>query len=137
MINSSLEFKVQYSDTDSYKVAWHGSYLRWMEAGRVDWLYLNGVDIKELDEKFNIVMPVIELDIKYKHSARLLEDIIVNTKVLEITNLYIVFEQTIIHKNTNTLLTTATVKGLCVKDGKALRHLKDILEYDKEKLCTL
>ena len=100
MKNSSLEFKVQYSDTDSYKVAWHGSYLRWMEAGRVDWLYLNGVDIKELDEKYNIVMPVVELNIKYKQSARLLEDIVVNTKVIEITNLYIVFEQEIINKKT-------------------------------------
>ena len=49
MTKSSLEFKVQYSDTDSYKVAWHGRYLRWMEAGRVDWLYLIGVDIKKWD----------------------------------------------------------------------------------------
>lgn len=130
MKNSSLEFKVQYSDTDSYKVAWHGSYLRWMEAGRVDWLYLNGVDIKELDEKYNIVMPVVELNIKYKQSARLLEDIVVNTKVIEITNLYIVFEQEIINKKTGVILTTATVKGLCVKEGKVLRNIKTILSEE-------
>ncbi len=130
MKNSSLEFKVQYSDTDSYKVAWHGSYLRWMEAGRVDWLYLNGVDIKELDEKYNIVMPVVELNIKYKQSARLLEDIVVNTKVIEITNLYIVFEQEIINKKTGIILTAATVKGLCVKEGKVLRNIKTILSEE-------
>lgn len=130
MKNSSLEFKVQYSDTDSYKVAWHGSYLRWMEAGRVDWLYLNGVDIKELDEKYNIVMPVVELNIKYKQSARLLEDIVVNTKVIEITNLYIVFEQEIINKKTGVILAAATVKGLCVKEGKVLRNIKTILSEE-------
>ena len=130
MKNSSLEFKVQYSDTDSYKVAWHGSYLRWMEAGRVDWLYLNAVDIKELDEKYNIVMPVVELNIKYKQSARLLEDIVVNTKVIEITNLYIVFEQEIINKKTGVILTAATVKGLCVKEGKVLRNIKTILSEE-------
>lgn len=130
MKNSSLEFKVQYSDTDSYKVAWHGSYLRWMEAGRVDWLYLNGVDIKELDEKYNIVMPVVELNIKYKQSARLLEDIVVNTKVIEIANLYIVFEQEIINKKTGIILTAATVKGLCVKEGKVLRNIKTILSEE-------
>lgn len=130
MKNSSLEFKVQYSDTDSYKVAWHGSYLRWMEAGRVDWLYLNGVDIKELDEKYNIVMPVVELNIKYKQSARLLEDIVVNTKVIEITNLYIVFEQEIINKKTGVILTAATVKGLCVKERKVLRNIKTILSEE-------
>ena len=130
MKNSSLEFKVQYSDTDSYKVAWHGSYLRWMEAGRVEWLYLNEVDIKELDEKYNIVMPVVELNIKYKQSARLLEDIVVNTKVIEITNLYIVFEQEIINKKTGVILTAATVKGLCVKEGKVLRNIKTILSEE-------
>ena len=130
MKNSSLEFKVQYSDPDSYKVAWHGSYLRWMEAGRVDWLYLNGVDIKELDEKYNIVMPVVELNIKYKQSARLLEDIVVNTNVIEITNLYIVFEQEIINKKTGIILTAATVKGLCVKEGKVLRNIKTILSEE-------
>ena len=130
MKNSSLEFKVQYSDTDSYKVAWHGSYLRWMEAGRVDWPYLKGVDIKELDEKYNIVMPVVELNIKYKQSARLLEDIVVNTKVIEITNLYIVLEQEIINKKTGVILTAATVKGLCVKEGKVLRNIKTILSEE-------
>ena len=30
-----LNFKVQYADTDAYGVVWHGSYLRWMEEGRV------------------------------------------------------------------------------------------------------
>lgn len=127
MNKSELEFKVQYSDTDSYKVAWHGSYLRWMEAGRVDWLYLNGIDIKKLDEEEGIVMPVVELDIKYKQSAKLLEDIVVQTNVTEITNLYIIFEQTILNKKTKTVLTKALVKGLAVRNGKVLRNLKTIL----------
>jgi len=129
MINntSELDFKVQYSDTDSYKVAWHGSYLRWMEAGRVDWLYLNGVDIKALDENEGIVMPVVELDIKYKQSAKLLEDITLKTSVVEVTNVYIIFEQIITNKKTGALLTSAKVKGVAVSNGRILRNLKTIL----------
>ena len=130
MTKSSLEFKVQYSDTDSYKVAWHGSYLRWMEAGRVDWLYLIGVDIKKLDEDFNTVMPVVDLQIKYHRSAKLLEDVIVETTVDEITNLYIIFDQKIINKKTNEILTTAKVKGVAVKEGKLLRNLKTLLNKE-------
>lgn len=130
MTKSSLEFKVQYSDTDSYKVAWHGSYLRWMEAGRVDWLYLIGVDIKKLDEDFNTVMPVVDLQIKYHRSAKLLEDIIVETTVDEITNLYIIFDQKVINKKTNEILTTAKVKGVAVKEGKLLRNLKTLLNKE-------
>ncbi len=130
MTKSSLEFKVQYSDTDSYKVAWHGSYLRWMEAGRVDWLYLEGVDIKKLDEEFNTVMPVVDLQIKYHRSAKLLEDVIVETTVDEITNLYIIFDQKVINKKTNEILTTAKVKGVAVKEGKLLRNLKTLLNKE-------
>ncbi len=130
MTKSSLEFKVQYSDTDSYKVAWHGSYLRWMEAGRVDWLYLIGVDIKKLDEDFNTVMPVVDLQIKYLKSAKLLEDVIVETTVDEITNLYIIFDQKVINKKTNEILTRAKVKGVAVKEGKLLRNLKTLLNKE-------
>ncbi len=130
MIQSNLNFKVQYADTDSYKVAWHGSYLRWMEAGRVDWLYLNGVNIKKLDENSGIVMPVVELEIKYKQSAKLLEDIVVKTEVVEITNLYIVFNQTVINRETQKILTTARVKGVALKGGRPLRNLKEILNKE-------
>lgn len=130
MTKSSLEFKVQYSDTDSYKVAWHGSYLRWMEAGRVDWLYLIGVDIKKLDEDFNTVMPVVDLQIKYHRSAKLLEDVIVETTADEITNLYIIFDQKVINKKTNEILTRAKVKGVAVKEGKLLRNLKTLLNKE-------
>ena len=126
-MNSTLKFKVNYADTDAYKVAWHGSYLRWMEAGRVDWLYLNGVDIKKLEEDFGIVLPVVEVNIKYKQSAKLLDDIIVETKALEVTNVYVLFEQ-IIKSPEGLVYTTATVKGLGVKDGKIIRNLKEILK---------
>ncbi|MCD8024083.1 MAG: acyl-CoA thioesterase [Candidatus Gastranaerophilales bacterium] len=130
MNDSSIKFKVQYSDTDAYKVAWHGAYLRWMEAGRVDWLYLNGTDIKKLDEKMNIVMPVVEINIKYKKSARLFDDVIVKTKTTEITNLYIVFEQTI-EDITGNIYTTALVKGVAVQNGRIMRNLKTILDGEK------
>ena len=30
-----LEEKVYYADTDAYGVVWHGTYLRWMEKGKL------------------------------------------------------------------------------------------------------
>lgn len=126
MIESKLNFKVQYGDTDAYKVAWHGSYLRWMEAGRVDLLALNGIDIKKLDEEQGTVMPVVEINIKYKRSATLLEDVIVNTKITEIKNPYVVFEQIITNKE-GEVFTEATVKGVAVCKGKLVRDVKSII----------
>ncbi len=127
MKESNLEFKVQYYDTDAYKVAWHGSYMRWMEAGRVDWLYLNGVDIKELDEKEGIILPVVEINIKYKSSAKLLDDVVVRTKVIEKNNIHIIFEQTVQNKNSGQIYTVANVKGVGIKNDKIIRNLDTIL----------
>ena len=31
------EFRVYYADTDAYGVVWHGTYLRWLEAGRIEY----------------------------------------------------------------------------------------------------
>ena len=33
----TFEQKVFFADTDAYSVVWHGTYLRWMEAGRIMW----------------------------------------------------------------------------------------------------
>ena len=77
----NLEYKVQYADTDAYGVVWHGTYLRWMEAGRVEWLFSKGVRIDELARDFGIVMPVVDINIKYKFPAKLLNNVIVSTTV--------------------------------------------------------
>ncbi len=127
MKDSTLNFKVQYADTDAYGVAWHGSYLRWMEAGRIDVLYKNNIDIKKLDEENGIKMPVIELNVKYKKSAKLMDDVVVKTKVLEKTSFYVVFEQIVQSVGGETFI-EGTVKGVCVKNGKILRSLEEIFK---------
>ena len=40
-----FEQRVFYADTDSYGIVWHGSYLRWMEMGRVYWTEMQGMNL--------------------------------------------------------------------------------------------
>lgn len=135
-MQSKLEYKVHYADTDAYGVVWHGTYLRWMEAGRVELLLNNGIHIDELSKNEGIVMPVVEVDIKYKHSAKLMDDIIVETNIKEITNVYVIFNQTVKTVKTNTICTTAEVKAVAVnKDGKIMRNIKELIGY-KDKVLT-
>ena len=75
-----FETKVYYSDTDSYGVVWHGSYLRWLEMGRVALCEDFGYKMSELDKQ-NIVLPVTEININYKSSAKFEDEIIVETTV--------------------------------------------------------
>ena len=70
-----FEQKVFYSDTDAYGVVWHGSYLRWLEMGRVGVCEMLGHNLIDLKEK-DIVLPVVNLNVKYKMSAKL-NDVVV------------------------------------------------------------
>ena len=133
-----FEEKVYYSDTDAYGVVWHGSYLRWMEKGRVlfcDELGLNLVDLANND----IVLPVTGINIKYKSSAKLNDEIVVATKVSKITPLSVQFTQTISNKNTGKTFTTAEVDVVAVSEtGRLYRRLPDALKnvFTEDIICN-
>ncbi len=110
-------FKAYYSDTDAYGVVWHGSYLRWLEAGRMEYLWEQGICIDEIYERENIVMPVIELDIKYKSSAKNGDEVAVVTSVCELKPHYVIFSQTIKDKNSDKIFVTAKVKCVGVYEN--------------------
>ncbi len=124
-MQSLLEFKVQYFDTDAYGVVWHGSYLRWMEIGRVDLLEKYGLQIEKLQNEKNVVMPVIELDIKYKHGAKLMDEVVLLTKIIEKTRTSVTFLQEISLKNSGKICTSATVKATALKDGRVQRNVDE------------
>ena len=89
-----LEHKVYYSDTDAYGVVWHGSYLRWMEMGRVELCEQAGLNLINL-EKMDIAMPVTNMNVRYKASARLDDDIIIETWIEKFNSLSVTFGQLI------------------------------------------
>lgn len=130
-MQNTLDFKVQYCDTDAYGVVWHGSYLRWMEAGRVELLFDYGVEIHKLQQEQDIVMPVVELDIKYKNSAKLMDEITLVTKIEELSKTSVTFLQEIFLKENGKLCTSARVKAVSLKSGKIMRTVD---EFFKEKV---
>ena len=69
------EIRVLYSDTDSYGVVWHGAYTKWFEAARVGLVEELGLELESL-EKNNILFPVVEMNIRYKSSAKMNERIV-------------------------------------------------------------
>ena len=124
----NLEYKVQYADTDAYGVVWHGTYLRWMEAGRVEWLFSKGVRIDELARDFGIVMPVVDINIKYKFPAKLLNNVIVSTTVKEFSAVSITFSQIVKIKETGKICTIAEVRATAIdKNGRVIRDLAGLL----------
>ena len=108
-----MESQVMYADTDSYKVVWHGNYLRWFEAGRYGFCRSIGVDLDEL-EKNGICFPVIDIHIQYKAPAKIFEEIIIETEISELKSRTIIFRQVIKNKKSGAILITADVTVVAV-----------------------
>lgn len=119
--------RVFYSDTDAYGVAWHGAYLRWLEMGRVylcEMMGHNLIDLKEQD----IVLPVVNLNVRYKCSAKLNDDMIIETSVSKYNTISVTFTQTIKDAQSGKLFAQADVDVVAVdNNGKLYRKMPDIL----------
>ena len=123
----TFEQKVFFADTDAYGVVWHGTYLRWMEAGRIMWCDENCDTLTALKEQ-DIVLPVVNINIRYKSSAKLDDTVIIETSIEKFSPLSATFRQEIKSKETGKIYTTATVDVVAVhNDGKLYRKMPDIL----------
>ncbi len=132
----TFEQKVYYSDTDAYGVVWHGSYLRWLEMGRVELCEMLGHNLLELEAN-DIVMPVTNMNIRYKASGKLNDVVIVETWIKKLTPVTVVFEQTIKNKESGKLFIQAEFEVVAIhNDGKMYRRLPDILKNSFEKVLS-
>ena len=123
------EIRVYYADTDAYGVVWHGAYLRWLEAGRIEYTdKVMGLDLKKMQED-GCVLPVVELNVKYKLSAKLDDNLILETTVDELRPSAIVFKQTLKNKETGAINIIGTVTCVAVdtKTNKMFRRLPDYI----------
>lgn len=128
-----FEQTVYYGDTDAYGVAWHGSYLRWMEQARVEFCRNIGIELVEMRRK-DVAIPVTNLNIRYKASALLDERIVVETEITKMTPIVVQFTQTIKNKETDKVYTIGIVEVVAVNnEGKIYRRIPEILKNPCEK----
>ena len=136
----TFEVKVYFSDTDNYGVVWHGAYLRWMEMGRVEFCKdMTGMTLKELEAQ-DILLPVSNINIKYKASAKLEDVLIVETEVADYRGLTATFRQTIKSKDTGKVFIVADVVIVAVhSDAKLYRTMPEPLAstFEKEVKCPV
>ena len=134
----TFETKVYFSDTDNYGVVWHGAYLRWLEMGRVEFCkQMTGLTLKEL-ENMDILLPVSNINIKYKSSAKLEDTVIIETEVSQYNGFTATFEQIVKSKETDKILVSADVIIVAVhSDTKLYRRMPEPLAstFEKEIKC--
>lgn len=70
--------KVRFNEVDAYRIAWHGHYVAWMEAGRNDLAGRFGLDAAQIADS-GYLAPVVVLELKFIRPARFGEELRVRT----------------------------------------------------------
>jgi acyl-CoA thioester hydrolase len=76
--------RVYYEDTDLSGVVYHANYLRWFERARSDMLRLLGIDQRAAADAGEGVYTVADLSLRYLAPARLDDEVIIESRAVEI-----------------------------------------------------
>lgn len=82
MLTGRTEIRVRYAETDMMSIAYHGSYLPWLEIGRTELLRANGFPYADL-ERAGYRLPVLEIGLSYKRPARYDDVVTIETTLRE------------------------------------------------------
>ncbi len=129
--------RVQPHHTDYSGAVWHGTYLTWMEAARVECLRSLGINFADL-VKLGCDLPVVELSVRYHRAVRLGELVVVKTRMDEMTGVRVNWDYRLESTDTQILYLTAKVILVAIdrEKGKILRQLPPTVKDALGKLAT-
>ena len=111
-----MEKRIYYHDTDAGGVVYYGRYLNYLEEARTEFLEDRGLSVVEFQKKGNLYA-VRKCNILYKSPARYAETLICNATLKKITAAQLIFDQTIIEKQTKRVIVEAEVTLVCLDSG--------------------
>lgn len=107
-----MQKTIFYHDTDCGNVVYYANYLKYFEEARTLFMAEKGFSIPVLMER-GLYFVVARQEVEYKFSVRYGDVIDVSTKVLEISDIKIVFENIITNQN-GRLCTKGKTTLVCV-----------------------
>ena len=125
-VDSWFEYpiRVQPHHTDYAGIAWHGSYIEWMEEARVECLRSIGINFAGL-VALGCDLPVVDLSVRYHRQLRLGMAGIVRTRMAEISGVRLNWDYQVQSPDGQELYVTARVTLVAVdrEKGKIMRQL--------------
>lgn len=118
--------QVRFNEVDSYRVAWHGHYVAWMEVGRNDLAGRFGMDAAQLTE-LGFLGPVVSLEVKYLQPARFKDELLIRTSLRPSETATLVFLHEIVAADGRRLASGVTTHALTDLNGVMQFKLPAIL----------
>jgi acyl-CoA thioester hydrolase len=113
--------RVYFEDTDVAGIVYYANYLKFMERARSDMLRAVGVDQRGAIEAGEGVYAVAEAHVKYRRPAKLGDDLLVLSEVLEVRAASCVIQQRVMRGDEELAVGTITAAFLS-NDGRPKRQ---------------
>jgi len=84
LFTSETQLRVRYAETDQMNYVYYGNYPQYFEVGRVEAIRQLGYTYKTM-EAMGVIMPVVELHIKYLRPAHYDDLLTIRTSLRELT----------------------------------------------------
>ena len=82
---SEARIKVRYAETDQMGVAYYANYLVWFEVGRSQYCNDCGFSYRDMERETGLFLIVAEARCRYVTPARYEDELIVRTRITELT----------------------------------------------------
>lgn len=122
MLSSTISLRVRYGETDQMGIVYHGNYPSYFEVARIEFFREIGLPYKELETK-GIILPVVDLGVKFIKSAYYDDELFIKATVTEIpTGVRLHFNYEI--RNQHQELLTTGFTTLAFVDQKTRRPVR-------------
>jgi len=123
----ATQLRVIYGDTDQMGVVYYANYLRFFEAGRNEFLRAKGLTYREFEREARLMLPVVEVNVRYRAPARYDDLLTVETSLPEAGRASARFEYRIVRDGD--LIATGSTLHACTELGGGVRRFPpDLLE---------
>lgn len=94
----STSFPVRYYETDQMGVVHHSNYIRFFENARSEMMVQLGCPIEEFEKKYGVLIPIISVECRYRHPARMGDVLTATASVVRAPMAKMEVEQTVVNQ---------------------------------------
>lgn len=121
---TSIEHRVNYSETDQMGVVYHANYLVWLDMARTEHLRCTGVTYREMEQE-GVFLAVTEARIRYRRPARYDDLLRIRCWIRALASRRVVFGYVVEHAETDVLLATAETSLIALDRRHALTRIPE------------
>jgi acyl-CoA thioester hydrolase len=119
---TSIEHRVNYSETDQMGVVYHANYLVWLDMARTEHLRRTGVTYKDMEQQ-GVFLAVTEARVRYRRGARYDDLLRIRCWIRELASRRVVFGYAVERAGTDELLATAETSLIALDHQHELARL--------------